>query len=269
MPYLFATAISTHQTGTPMMRPLFFEFPEDRNSWMVDEAYMLGENIYVAPVFRGSDLDSVGSGGYSTTTPPFAPENSGSIQKESTVDEKASVEVYIPHGDWFSLLTGEFFTGPSWSIQHHGYDSVPLFLRPGSAIVLSGGAMVDFYFDKDSAWKLKDLNESTEGERAWKCDGEWKARGAEYDYASRVTVLVNASRPPQHGASLDLKVIIPDSRDENLGESSAVLRIRETKNGRICAEVVSGEVKEEWRLQVVRKGHGAQNVSGRGQKLEI
>jgi len=116
---------------------------------------------------------------------------------------------------------------------------------------------------------LKDLNESTEGKRAWKCDGEWKARGAEYDYASRVTVLVNASRPPQQGTSLDLKVIIPDSRDENLGESSAVLRIRETKNGRICAEVISGEVKEEWRLQVVRKGHGAQNVSGRGQKLEI
>lgn len=246
-----------------MMRPLFFEFPEDRSSWVVDEAYMLGENLYVAPVFHESDLD------YSAPASVFASENSGPVQKEFTASEKASVEVYIPYGDWFSLLTGEFFTGPSWSIQHHGYDSIPIFLRPGSAIVLSGGAPVDFYFDENSAWKLKDSNESTEQERAWKCDGEWKARGTEYDYASRVTVLVNASRSSQQRAPLDLEVVIPDSQDEKLGQSSAVLHIYETKKGKTCVEIISGEVKEEWRLQVVRKGHGVRSVSGRGRKLEI
>jgi len=257
MPYLFATAISTHRGGTPMMRPLFFEFPEDRSSWTVDEAYMLGESLYVAPIFRGSDPD------YSAAASVLAPENSGPSQKGFAADERASVEVYIPFGDWFSLLTGEFFTGPSWSIQHHGYDSIPLFLRPGSAIALSGGAPVDFYFDENGAWKLKDLNESIEQEKAWKCDGEWKARGTEYDYASRVTVLANASRP------LDAEVVIPDSRDENLGQSSAVLHVYETEKGKVCVEIISGEVKEEWRLQVVRKGYGVRSVSGRGRRLEI
>ncbi|KXN92522.1 Alpha-xylosidase [Leucoagaricus sp. SymC.cos] len=77
MPYLYGAAISTHRTGTPMMRPLFFEFPEDRTSWTIDEAYMLGINLYVAPVFSDSDLDPMGSGGYSPAGSSFAPEASG------------------------------------------------------------------------------------------------------------------------------------------------------------------------------------------------
>jgi len=153
MPYLYATAISTHKSGTPMMRPLFFEFPEDKTAWTIDEAYMLGEDLYVAPVFSGSDSDAVGSGGYSVAGSSFSPDSnaasttsqpnrtSGEDRKHGdSVHDKASVQAYIPSGDWFFLLTGGFYTGPCWSTQQHSYMSLPLF-RPGSAIVLSGGAL--------------------------------------------------------------------------------------------------------------------------------
>lgn len=280
MPYLYWTAISTHKTGNPMMRPLFFEYPEDRTSWTVDEAYMLGENLYVAPVFSGSDSDPMGSGGYSAAGSSFAPDNSGLTKGSSTgyatAVGKASVQVYIPPGDWFSLLTGEFFTGPSWSIQHHAYDTVPLLLRPGRAIILSGGAPVDFYFDESGAWKLRDLSEMKVDERAWRGDGEFKARGAEYDYTTRVTVVINVSRPPpsplgstEHQAtSLDLKLFVPDNRDERLGESCAELRVWENESGKVSVEVVRGELKGEWRVVKVGKGAGVvQGVAREGQKL--
>ncbi|KXN92516.1 Alpha-xylosidase [Leucoagaricus sp. SymC.cos] len=176
MPYLYGAAISTHCTGTPMMHPLFFEFPEDRTSWTIDEVYILGVNLYVAPVFSNSDLDPMGSGGYSPAGSSFAPEASGKKTeakgRQSTMNEKASVQVYIPPGDWFSLLTGQFLTGVSWSIQHHTYDSLPLLLCPGCAIALSGGVPIDFYFNENGTWKLRDLDQTKIKEQAWSSDGE-------------------------------------------------------------------------------------------------
>lgn len=261
-----------------MMRPLFFEFPEDRNAWTVDEAYMLGESLYVAPVFSGSNSDAIGSGGYSAAGSSFAPDHSSEAKTLATESAagKASVQVYIPPGDWFSLFTGEFFTGPSWSIQQHGYDSVPLLLRPGHAIVLSGGAPVDFYFDEKGVWRLRDLSETKVNERAWRGDGEFKARGAEYDYSTGVTVLVNISRPPPSAlggtenktAAINLKLAVPDSRDERLGENVAELRVWENESGKVSVEVVNGELKGEWRVVKVGKGIDVvQSVAGQGQKL--
>ncbi len=37
-----------HEDGTPVMRTLFYEFPEDDKTWEVDNTYMLGDEILVA-----------------------------------------------------------------------------------------------------------------------------------------------------------------------------------------------------------------------------
>ncbi|KXN84857.1 Alpha-xylosidase [Leucoagaricus sp. SymC.cos] len=272
MPYLYGAAISTHRTGTPMMRPLFFEFPEDRTSWTIDEAYMLGVNLYVAPVFSDSDLDPMGSGGYSPAGSSFAPEASGKKTeaegRQSTTNEKASVQVYIPPGDWFSLLTGQFLTGALWSIQHHTYDFLPLLLCPGCAIALSGSVPIDFYFNENSAWKLRDLDQTKIEERAWSSDGEWKSRGGEYNCLRRVTVVINASRCGSE--ALDLKLVVLDSRDDRLGGSCAELHVWEKEKGKICVEVVNGELKGQWKVVCVDKEAGvAQTVASPNQKPKV
>lgn len=280
MPYLYATAISTHRTGTPMMRPLFFEFPEDKTAWTIDEAYMLGEDLYVAPVFSGTDSDPIGSGGFSAAGSSFSPDSNttsnATSEEESKpsalVHGKASIQVYIPPGDWFSLLAGEFYTGPCWSTQEHSYTSIPLFLRPGSAIVFSGGAPVDFYFDELGAWKLKELGETEVEDRAWKSDGEWRACGAQYDYANKITVVVNTSRPPATGvegqkAALDIMLHVPDSQGDRLGENSADIRVQEVGDGKVRAEIVRGDVRGAWRVVRVGKDTGVvQKVTKEGQK---
>lgn len=41
-----------HKKGTPVMRPLFYDFPEDGNAWEIDDAYMFGPDLLIAPVIE-------------------------------------------------------------------------------------------------------------------------------------------------------------------------------------------------------------------------
>ena len=52
MPYLYQMAVEAHEHGTPMMRPMMMEFPEDPACEYLDRQYMLGDRLLVAPVFR-------------------------------------------------------------------------------------------------------------------------------------------------------------------------------------------------------------------------
>lgn len=101
-PYLTSESIEgVVGQGLPIMRPMFLEFPEDRTAWLVDEQYMLGQHLLVAPVFGESE-----------------------------------VEYYLPSGVWTNLLTGSEVTGSRWVKEDHTMATLPLLLRPGSALII-------------------------------------------------------------------------------------------------------------------------------------
>ncbi|MEU1435605.1 alpha-xylosidase [Streptomyces sp. NPDC005786] len=100
MPYLYGAAVTAHRTGVPMMRPMLLEFPGDPTTRMLDRQYMLGPDLLVAPVFT----------------------------------EDGQVEYYVPEGTWTVLLTGETVTGPVWRHETHGFDSLPILVRPGAVL---------------------------------------------------------------------------------------------------------------------------------------
>ncbi|MEU7280624.1 alpha-xylosidase [Streptomyces sp. NPDC045431] len=102
MPYLYGAAVEAHRTGVPLMRPMLLEFPDDPGCRTLDRQYMLGPDLLVAPVF---------------TT-------------------EGDVEFYLPEGVWTHLLTGETVTGPGWRRERHGFDSLPLYVRPGAVLPL-------------------------------------------------------------------------------------------------------------------------------------
>ncbi|CAM5347245.1 Alpha-xylosidase [Streptomyces alboniger] len=102
MPYLYGAAAEAHRTGVPVMRPMLLEFPEDPACRTLDRQYMLGPDLLVAPVF----------------TP------------------EGEVEFYLPEGTWTHLLTGESVQGPGWRRETHGFDSLPLYVRPGALLPL-------------------------------------------------------------------------------------------------------------------------------------
>ena len=51
-PYIRECMKAASEKGAPVMRPLFFDFPEDEKCWAVEDAYMFGPDILVAPVME-------------------------------------------------------------------------------------------------------------------------------------------------------------------------------------------------------------------------
>jgi alpha-D-xyloside xylohydrolase len=51
-PYIRACMKEAHEKGTPVMRTMFYEFPDDPVCWTADTQYMFGPDILVAPVFE-------------------------------------------------------------------------------------------------------------------------------------------------------------------------------------------------------------------------
>jgi len=102
MPYLMKVASQVNAHGVPMMRPMFMEFPEDRTSWFLDQQYMLGPDLLVAPVFSA----------------------------------EGRVEFYLPSGQWRNYFTGELVNGGRWVTELHGFDSLPLYIRPQPTLLM-------------------------------------------------------------------------------------------------------------------------------------
>lgn len=49
-PYITELMEAAHQNGTPVMRPLFYDFPDEKQSWEVEDEYMFGPDVLVAPI---------------------------------------------------------------------------------------------------------------------------------------------------------------------------------------------------------------------------
>lgn len=56
VPYLYTLAAEAHAAGTPLVRPLLFEYPQDPASWGVEDEYLVGSNLLVAPVMTKDTL---------------------------------------------------------------------------------------------------------------------------------------------------------------------------------------------------------------------
>lgn len=100
LPYLYSSAVQTSRTGIPMMRSMVLEFENDRNCSYLDKQYMMGDSLLVAPIFNEE-----GKGIY-----------------------------YLPEGNWVNYFTGEETKGGYWREEHHGYLSIPLWVKANSII---------------------------------------------------------------------------------------------------------------------------------------
>jgi len=163
MPYLYTQAARTARTGVPMMRSMVMEFPNDPNCHYLATQYMLGDSLLVAPIFN----------------------------------DRSEARYYLPEGTWTSLLTGERREGGRWYKEHHGYLSIPLFVKEGSFIAI--GACDDgpeYDYAQDVTLRLFALKDGAAAETAV-CDG--KGREVLYARAVRrgatVHVEVDAEKP--------------------------------------------------------------------------
>ncbi len=125
MSYLFAGAVTTSETGIPLMRPMVLEFPDDPVCHFLDRQYLLGEALMVAPVFS----------------------------------ESGEVSYYLPRGRWTNFLTNDEVEGGRYVTETHGYLSLPLMMRPGKVVPVGGGRDVpDYDYRKDVCFHVHDCH---------------------------------------------------------------------------------------------------------------
>ncbi|MCR4620668.1 MAG: glycoside hydrolase [Clostridiales bacterium] len=106
LPYLYTLAGECALIGGTIIKPLAFNYPEDKNAVLADEEFMLGDSLIVCPVTR-----------YQAKT----------------------VEVYLPEGLWYELETKKLYKGSkSYSIPC-SLMTMPVFVKQGSVLPVSKG----------------------------------------------------------------------------------------------------------------------------------
>jgi alpha-D-xyloside xylohydrolase len=99
MPYIYAQAKDCTERGLPMVRALFVEYSDDPGSWLVDDEYLFGSDMLVAPLF----------------------------------EDVTSRNVYLPPGQWIDYQTRETYSG-GWHNIQAGDLPIVVLVRDGSVI---------------------------------------------------------------------------------------------------------------------------------------
>ena len=99
MPYVYSQAKDCTERGLPMVRALLVEFPDDPGAWLVEDQYMFGSQILVAPLLESGD----------------------------------SRTVYLPRGKWIDYQSGKVYEGGYQTIKVGEIPCVIL-VRDGSLI---------------------------------------------------------------------------------------------------------------------------------------
>jgi alpha-D-xyloside xylohydrolase len=104
MPYIWSLAVQATRTGAPLLRAMVLELPEDPAAPLLDQQYLLGPSLLVAPVFS----------------------------------ESGDVTYYLPPGTWTDLLTGERREGGCYVHERSTtFLRIPLWVRPATLLLTS------------------------------------------------------------------------------------------------------------------------------------
>jgi alpha-glucosidase len=103
LPYLYTLFEECHRTGAPILRPLFWAHPEDQATYSMDDEFLCGDSLLVAPVTRPG------------------------------VEYR---HVYLPQGTWFHLWTGDRFDGPAHILAHAPLGEPAIYVRANTAVPL-------------------------------------------------------------------------------------------------------------------------------------
>lgn len=107
-PYVMQQMHFAHEKGTPPMRPLVFDFPDDESAVEVDDQYMFGPDLLVSPVLHAG---------------------------------ARSRRVYLPAGStWTNAWTGEVLPGGQWVKVDAPLERIPLHLRGDAALPIRSDA---------------------------------------------------------------------------------------------------------------------------------
>lgn len=87
--------------GRPLMAPLLFDYPEDCNVWKIDDQYMFGRDLLIAPI----------------------------------LNDEGVRDIYLPEGIWIDFNSGEKVEGNRWlKTISYSPDCYPIFIKDRASI---------------------------------------------------------------------------------------------------------------------------------------
>ena len=95
-PYISKLMAEAHEKGSPLMRAMFYEFPEDEKCWDIRDQYMFGSEYLVAPVLEAG---------------------------------ATSRKVYLPEGKWVEINSNKSFDGGKTVDVDAPIDYIPVFKK--------------------------------------------------------------------------------------------------------------------------------------------
>ena len=110
VPYIYTMARKTYEEGLSLCRPLYYDYPEVRESYEFKEEYMFGDYMLIAPV-----TDEVNPN-----------------------DGYATVKVWLPAGEWLEYETGKMLQGGRIYERRFTMDEYPVYIKAGSIIPYFG-----------------------------------------------------------------------------------------------------------------------------------
>jgi len=113
LPYLYAAARRAPE-AVPLARPLVYDHPSDRTTWHIDNEYLLGPDLLVAPMF----------------------------------EPRGRRDIYLPAGGWYDFWTDQRFDGARWITYDAELETLPLLVRAGSVIPMGP----DLQYANERSW---------------------------------------------------------------------------------------------------------------------
>ena len=115
LPYIYESAQIAVQESRPMMRPLIYDFQTDQNVIDLEDEYLFGDQLLIAP-----------------------------FMEENITTRK----VYLPEGQWYDFFTNKCYEGKQWYISDEE-SRMPVYVKSGASIPMKqDGEIRIFHYGK-------------------------------------------------------------------------------------------------------------------------
>ena len=133
MPYIYSTSWQVTANDDSFMRALVMDYAADKNVWDMNDEFMFGRSLLVAPV----------------TQAMYTPERRAWYEEFPDWTEKKEMEVYLPAGNkWYDFVTNKLYDGGRNVTVDASIDHCPVFVREGSILPIGP----DVQYTSEKPW---------------------------------------------------------------------------------------------------------------------
>jgi alpha-glucosidase len=188
LPHIYNVMRDASVSGMPAFRPLLFDYPGDPRTYTLDDQFMFGDDLLIAPVLR-----------------------EGATERE----------VYLPKGDWYDFWNGRLVAGGASTRVSVTMSSIPIFVRAGSFVFrqpvvqhtgeMSGQPLRVTVYPAEASerWLYEDDGATVEYEKGQFVRRRFSQQRTTGDDKTVATIEVAAPEGPWRPASRNLELKLP------------------------------------------------------------